>query len=116
MDVYYLSKYEDEDLDDIEGDSILKKQAIKSLDTDLAQYFDEDGLDDFNDVSNTSIRSKRGNKNLKIIYELGDNVMVEEVLGRIIFGPYELNKLNYYEIESEKGKIFNSVDKNIKKI
>lgn len=98
--------------DDEEIDDIKEQKMLKNLDSDLVKYFSEARVG-----SKKKITNKKSKKE-KAIFNVGEKIKVNNIIGSVIYGPYE-NKdgKTFYEIETNDG-IISIEDKgnNIQKI
>ena len=101
---YY--SFDDEDDEDEASD---EAQLMKSMDGDLAGYFSDARM--FTPKKMTNSMKK---KPKKIIYKNGDQVIVtNKGNGSIIYGPYEVNKKQMYEVELANGDLISIDDKHL---
>ena len=114
---YYNKKdlyeeYENDDLNEYDDNEEITDNDI-SIDEDLAGYFTDARLYSMktNDDSNTKKKPK------KIIYKIDDKVIISmnktTSKGQILFGPYEVNKKQMYQIELEDGQLIEADDKHL---
>lgn len=82
----------------------------KDVDDDLAEYFSDAHI-----FSSKKQSNKKRNK--RIIYKVDDKIMVLinkiQNKGQILFGPYDINKKQYYQIELADGNIIEADEKHI---
>ena len=51
----------------------------------------------------------------KVRYNIGDTVYVNNLLCKILFGPFEKGFFSFYEVEDENNQIYSVNSKNISK-
>lgn len=108
----YDDNYNDENyIDENYNDENIQNTDL-SIDEDLAGYF--------NDARLFSMKAEDENvkkKPKKIIYKIDDKVIISmnktKVKGQILFGPYDVNKKQMYQIELEDGQLIESDDKHL---
>lgn len=93
----------DEDSEEDEG------RLIKKLDDELLEMFSEARII-------TKKSSKQKKKKEKIIYTMGDAVKASGRKGSILYGPYEVNGKQMYEIEIDGNGVISVEEKNIEKL
>jgi len=101
----------EENEDDNEEDKIsLEKEEkiIKILDDDLLKYF--------GDAKIITKRKSNNNfkKNKKKDFTIGQKIKINDLHGKILFGPYEINGKLMCEIELENGNIISEDVNNFK--
>lgn len=95
--------------DDDEIDNIKEQKMLETLDSDLLKYFNEAHV-----VKKKTITKK--SKKEKIVYIIGDKIKVNNIIGTIIYGPYEKDNKIFYEIETADGIISIEDKGNIQKV
>ena len=122
---YYNDEYQDEysskkksfyDEEENDEDNDDSEKLAETMDNDLAGYFSDARLF-------SSPKKKMGDtikkKPKKIVYKAGEKIVVSanraQNVGHILFGPYEANKKQMYQIELETGELVEADDKHIKK-
>ena len=99
--LYKENKYKDDMIDD---------DNVENIDDDLVEYFSDARV-----YSNKKNPNKKRNK--RIIYKIDDNILVlnnkVKNKGIILFGPYDVNKKNMYQIELANGDIIEADEKHI---
>lgn len=105
-DTYTYSSYnysQDEDFQDEES-SEFKEQTDK-IDDDLADYFSDARVG----VKPKNNKKKKNVKQKRVIFSSGDIVNIkrlgQEFKASIIYGPYEVDKKQMYEVEINGGEI-----------
>lgn len=111
----YNDNYNDDRYDDYNDENYIDENIQNtdlSIDEDLAGYF--------NDARLFSMKAEDENvkkKPKKIIYKIDDKVIISmnktKVKGQILFGPYDVNKKQMYQIELEDGQLIESDDKHL---
>lgn len=99
------NNYNDDDNDNDEDE-------INSIDDDLAGYFSDARI--FSSKKNTDNTKKRAKK---IVYKIDDKIVVStnktKNNGIVLFGPYNVNNKQMYQIELDNGNIIEIDDKHI---
>lgn len=108
---YNEENYYNENNDYYDNDNKeLDKNLSKDVDEDLAEYFSDAHI-----FSSKKQSNKKRNK--RIIYKVDDKIMVlinkVQNKGQILFGPYDVNKKQYYQIELTDGNIIEADEKHI---
>lgn len=105
---YSFDEGEENAEDELDDDSAL----AKNIDDDLADYFSDARI--FSTKKNNDSTKKRAKK---IVYKTDDKIIAminkEKNNGIILFGPYEVNKKQMYQIELDSGDIIEADDKHI---
>lgn len=112
----YNDKYDNDRYDDNYNDENYIDENIQntdlSIDEDLAGYF--------NDARLFSMKAEDENvkkKPKRIIYKIDDKVIISmnktKVKGQVLFGPYDVNKKQMYQIELEDGQLIEADDKHL---
>jgi len=108
---YIESLDEDEDEDDmLEHD----EDIFKILDPDILKYLNDDRSFSKKSFIKPSSLIKKKKKD-KIIYEIGEKIKIKNEKCCIIYGPYEIEGKQMYEIETNAGNIISIEDKFIEK-
>ena len=101
-----INKYQDNMEFDTETD------LNKDIDDDLAEYFSDARV-----FSASAKKNSNKKRNKRIIYKVDDKIIVMankiQNKGQIIFGPYDVNKKAYYQIELADGNIIEADEKHI---
>ncbi|MNC01745.1 hypothetical protein D3C81_500640 [compost metagenome] len=85
-----------------ESDYTKKSRAMKDLDPDLLEYFDDIRL---------SKNKKSSSKSTKSRFAIGDQVCVGSSYGTIVLGPYKsASNKDTYEIETEDNQFITAED------
>ena len=102
------NNYNDDDNNDNDND----EDEINSIDDDLAGYFSDARI--FSSKKNTDNTKKRAKK---IVYKIDDKIVVStnktKNNGIVLFGPYNVNNKQMYQIELDNGNIIEIDDKHI---
>lgn len=113
----YNSQYDDQYKDDTENELYENETNLNDkVDDDLAGYFSDARL--FNTASKKKPEDEKKKKPKRIIYKANDkivfNVNKATVSGIILFGPYDVNKKQMYQIELEDGSLAEADEKHIR--
>lgn len=101
----YYSFDDEEDEDEASDEARL----MKSIDGDLAGYFSDARM-----FAPKKMTNNMKKKPKKIVYKNGDQVIVaNKGNGSIIYGPYEVNKKQMYEVELANGDLISIDDKHL---
>lgn len=105
---YYNDDYNEND----------KYSYNKEFENDLSKDVDEDLAEYFSDAHIFSSKKQSNKKrNKRIIYKVDDKIIVLvnkiQNKGQILFGPYDINKKQYYQIELADGNIIEADEKHI---
>ena len=93
-------KNEDEEDNDSDEISLEKEnEIIKILDDDLIKYFGEAKIINKRKLNNNFKKNKRKD------FIVGQKIKINNMSGKILFGPYEIGNKLMYEIELENGNI-----------
>ena len=106
-DDYQDKEYESKDFEDDE-ESEDADRLFNKLDDELLEMFSEARII-------TKRSSKQKKKKEKIVYLMGDNVKVNNRKGIILYGPYEIDNKQMYEIEIENEGVISAEEKHITK-
>jgi hypothetical protein len=102
-----MLKSEDTALDDTEDDE--EEGQLPNLDPELMEMFSEARI-----ITKKSSKSKK--KKEKVIYNCGERVSVKGKKGTIIYGPYEVDNKQMYEIDIDDNGVISAEEKHITKI
>lgn len=83
--------------DDDEIDDIKEQKMLETLDSDLLKYFNEARITKKKQIGNKKTKKEKN------IFSVGEKVKFNNIVGTILFGPYEKNDKLFYEIETEYG-------------
>lgn len=72
-------------------------------------------LDDIQPMNQRSTTIKKKKKN-EIIFNVGDKVIYRKKQATVLFGPYEKNYKQVYELQMEDGSVTPAISVSIKKI
>ena len=89
-----------------EDDELNDNKLANDMDDDLAEYFSD---------ARMMPKKTSKKKKAKVVYKTGDEVTTKQGKGHIIYGPYEVNKKQMYEIELDSGDLISLDDKHISK-
>lgn len=108
---------EDNDIIDYEIDKNNDCFDNEEEEKDISKVLDDDLLEYFNDakiyVSKNGSKSKRKKKE-KIIFESGQTVFYKNEKCSVIYGPYERDGKQMYELETESDNIISAEYSSIK--
>lgn len=103
---------ENENYDNYNDNNDNDEEEINSIDDDLAGYFSDARI--FSSKKNTDNTKKRAKK---IVYKIDDKIVVStnkiKNNGIVLFGPYNVNNKQMYQIELDNGNIIEIDDKHI---
>ena len=89
---------------------------MHTIDNDLAGYFSDARLG----IPKKKMVDTMKKKPKRIIYKAGDQVIAtinrQTVKGTVLFGPYESNKKQMYQLELENGEIAEAEEKKLQNI
>ena len=87
-----------------------EKQATKNIDSDLFPYIDDARIS----TKATTFKTKK--KKQEKIFKIGDAVFYRNKEAVVVFGPYEKNYKQLYEIQTHDGKIVSATAAALRKI
>ena len=100
IDNFDCEKIDEEDEEDEDEISLEKeKEIIKKLDDDLIKYFGEAKIINKRKFNNNFKKNKRKD------FAVGQKIKINNMSGKILFGPYEIGNKLMCEIELENGNI-----------
>ena len=97
VDNFNYTKIEEEDEEEISLEK--ENEIIKKLDDDLIKYFGEAKIINKRKLNNNFKKNKRKD------FIVGQKIKINNMSGKILFGPYEIGNKLMYEIELENGNI-----------
>ena len=97
IDNFNYTKIEEEDEEEISLEK--ENEIIKKLDDDLIKYFGEAKIINKRKLNNNFKKNKRKD------FIVGQKIKINNMSGKILFGPYEIGNKLMYEIELENGNI-----------
>jgi hypothetical protein len=101
-----VDDYEEEEMLELEREG----ELVKKLDNDLLEYFSDAKV-----IKKNPKLTKK--KKEKIVYEVGQKVKAKNVIGSILYGPYELaNGKQMYEVETNDGNVISVEEKHLEKV
>lgn len=99
----------DSDSDSDEDSEEEEERLITKLDDELIEMFSDARI-----ITKKSFKTKK--KKDKIIYITGDAVKANGRKGNILYGPYEVDGKQMYEVEIDGNGVISAEEKNIEKI
>jgi hypothetical protein len=116
--VYEKNNYNDtlEEIYEDEDDEVLERDddIFKVLDPEILEYLNDEKSTPIKKTIKTSSLKKK--KKDKIVYEVDEKVRVKGEKCSIIYGPYEVDGKQMYEIETSQGNVISVEDKFIEKL
>lgn len=94
---------------DCENDLFDKKdELIKDLDPEILDFFGEDFK-----IKAGLAKRKVASKRKKVTFTIGQNVVVNGKNCVVLYGPYDQDNKQFYELETQNGQVIKVESKNI---
>jgi hypothetical protein len=108
----YSSLNEEDDEDEDISDNINEDKLKNTIDDEkLLECFSDARMSTKGHGSTTMKKKKKD----KIIYNIGDKVVYRKKKASVLFGPYEKNYKQIYEIQMEDGTVTSAISTSLKK-